>query len=228
MGSPGWIEDWLSAPRFAPYLAAAGTPHRALELYEWNTAIAAAFHHDLAHLEVGLRNAYDRALRAGLDPDELHWVFNPYRYFPVDMQRAANRQRVDANVTARRQIEKAANQARRDRRDPTEDPPAGKVLAEITFGFWRYLSARRHHDRLWIPHLHKAFPGGTSRPAVDRPIGRLHDLRNRVAHHEPLLRAKLDGRHQDVLDVAELLAPELATHIKTTSSVPRLISERPC
>lgn len=221
-----WVEGWLSAPRFASYLSATGTAHRALELYEWNSALAAAFHRDLAHLEIALRNAYDRAFCAGLGPDEPHWVFNPHRYFPVDMQRAANGQRVDANATARRQIEKAVHQARRGL-SRTEAPPAGKVLAEITFGFWRYLSARRHHDRLWIPHLHRVFPSGTGRPMVDRPVGRLHDLRNRVAHHEPLLRTNLGDRHQDVLTIAELLAPELATHISATSAVPRLISERP-
>lgn len=69
-----WIEDWLSAPRFAVYLRAAGHDrHRAVELHEWNAAISSAFHHDLAHLEVGLRNAYDRALSRGTSPGE-HWA----------------------------------------------------------------------------------------------------------------------------------------------------------
>ncbi|GAA4387400.1 hypothetical protein GCM10023153_01750 [Ornithinibacter aureus] len=36
----------------------------ALDLYEWNAEISAALLRDLAHLEVGLRNAYDRALSA--------------------------------------------------------------------------------------------------------------------------------------------------------------------
>ena len=56
------------------------------------------------------------------------------------------------------------------------------------FGFWRYLSTAAHHHPLWIPYLHTAFTAGTSRTAVDHPVGRLHHLRNRIAHHEPLLR----------------------------------------
>jgi hypothetical protein len=78
-----WIEGWLSEPRFAVYLAAAeGGRGKAIALYERNTAVAAAVHHDLAHVEVGLRNAYDRAL-CGATPDrESHWVFAP-PFFPL-------------------------------------------------------------------------------------------------------------------------------------------------
>ncbi|MGH3849102.1 MAG: hypothetical protein ACRDRT_05270, partial [Pseudonocardiaceae bacterium] len=61
---PGpWAEAWLSPPRFGVYLAAAGQDrHLALQLYEWNAIVSAAFHRDLAHLEVALRNAYDAAI----------------------------------------------------------------------------------------------------------------------------------------------------------------------
>lgn len=58
-----WVEAWLSAPRFAVYLTATGGDRaRALALYEWNAQLSAALLHDLAHLEVGLRNAYDVVL----------------------------------------------------------------------------------------------------------------------------------------------------------------------
>jgi hypothetical protein len=64
---------WLSAPRHAVYLAAAdGDTRRALALYEWNAQLSAALHRDLAHLEVGLRNAYNAAL-ATRWPGSPHW-----------------------------------------------------------------------------------------------------------------------------------------------------------
>ena len=44
--------------------AAAGDRTAALELYEWNASMSAAVLHDLAHLEVAIRNAYDAALVA--------------------------------------------------------------------------------------------------------------------------------------------------------------------
>lgn len=58
-----WVTRWLSPARFAVYLTAAGgDPYLALELYEWNTETSSAILHDLAHVEVGLRNAYNTAL----------------------------------------------------------------------------------------------------------------------------------------------------------------------
>jgi hypothetical protein len=75
-----WVEARLSAPRFEVYLAAAsGDRARALALYEWNAQLSAALLHDLAHLEVGLRNAYDVALSlAGLDPLTGPWPEAPF------------------------------------------------------------------------------------------------------------------------------------------------------
>ncbi len=58
-------ELWLSTPRLRRYLAACGGDReRALRLYDWNARISAALLCDLAHFEVALRNAYDRALMA--------------------------------------------------------------------------------------------------------------------------------------------------------------------
>ena len=57
-----WVERWLSRPRHSVYLAASqGDPQLALEPYEWNAEFSAALLRDLAHVEVGLRNACDRA-----------------------------------------------------------------------------------------------------------------------------------------------------------------------
>lgn len=47
--SDTWIDEWLSAGRFATYISAAGGDRgRALALYEWNAQLSAAFLHDLA------------------------------------------------------------------------------------------------------------------------------------------------------------------------------------
>lgn len=229
-----WVEDWLSPPRFAIYLNAADHDRRtALELYEWNTAVSAAFQHDLAHLEVGLRNAYDRALTAAIPEGHPHWVFEPQLFFPPRSQRAANGEYYDVNKTTRNKINEAIRAAASPgpgRRPLTtgEQPPPGKVIAELNFGFWRYLSAKRHDEHLWVPHLHKAFRPGTSRRAVDQPVKRLHTLRNRVAHHEPLLTTDLEQACQDVLTVAGLISEELCAHIRAHSTCTTLIGQRPC
>ncbi len=58
-----WAECWLSPSRFSSYLnPCAGDVGRALELHEWNLALGRALMGDIAHLELALRNAYDRVL----------------------------------------------------------------------------------------------------------------------------------------------------------------------
>ncbi|WP_232807276.1 hypothetical protein [Geodermatophilus chilensis] len=96
------------------------------------------------------------------------------------------------------------------------------------FGFWRYLSSAAHEKTLWVPALHHAFPSGTDRAAhVDGPVGRLHDLRNRVAHHEPLLTTDVAGRLSDLTGVAARLDPRLGQHLLATSTVSNLLATRP-
>lgn len=107
------------------------------------------------------------------------------------------------------------------------------------FGFWRYLSTTAHHHRLWIPYLHVAFAPGTARRAVDRPAGLLHQLRNRIAHHEPLLHRNtttgvlspttghLIARHDDLLTLTELISPHLHDYIAAASTVREQIDRHP-
>ena len=62
-----WIPAWLSVARWQPYLTyCKGDGQRALALYEWNLHVAGAVLHDVAHVEVAIRNAYDKAF-------SLHW-----------------------------------------------------------------------------------------------------------------------------------------------------------
>jgi len=231
---PGpWVEVWLSAPRFGVYIAAAAGDRRlALDVYEWNALVSAAFQRDLAHLEVALRNAYNAAIVANTPPGLPHWTTDPSRLFPVRWRAARDGTRIDANRAPREQIERAVREA-----GPAA--PSGKVIAELMFGFWRYLSTAAHHHPLWIPYLHAAFAPGTGRPAVDRPVGRLHQMRNRIAHHEPLLRRNnttgvlslttqhLADRHGDLLTIAELISPELRDYIAATSTVSDQIDRHP-
>jgi len=247
-GAGDWVERWLSRPRFGVYLAAVGGDRpTALQLYEWNATVSAAFMRDLAHLEVALRNAYDDALTSGLPPRGMHWVFDPTRYFPTVWKTARNGARYNDNHEPQRLIAQATATAllsvqaaaRTTKQAVPVTPAPGKVVAELPFGFWRYLSAAKHEKRLWVPYLHKAFAAGTSRHELDRRINRLHELRNRIAHHEPLLRRNrvtgvlslssrhLDDRHHDLLAVADLISPNIRDYIAATSTCATTINHRP-
>lgn len=233
--APGhWIERWLSPGRFAPYLSAAqGDRVLALRLYEWNTEISSAFLHDLAHVEVGLRNCYNLALEQHT-PFPTHWtrhgstLFAPvyrtmHRFNPSTGRRAPVRS--DINRMQRETLQRAISEAHQQ--TPHVQPPPGKIIAQLTFGFWRFLSSSAHEVTLWRTYLHHGFPAGTSRSTIDRLVRDLHVLRNRVAHYEPLLGEDLARKHQRLIELANLIDPILATYARGTTQVSRLIRNRP-
>ncbi len=223
-----WVEDWLSAERFATYLAAAnGSRPNALALYEWNIRAASAIQQDLCHLEIGLRNAYDTALRKHW-PGPADWTNDPLGVFPRQRSTrggkgtANPKAKVDVNATPRTLLMKARQDAGGSAAQP------GKVVAELSLGFWRYLSIKRHEKHLWVPYLHHAFPPGTDRSRdVDSRIFRLHTIRNRVAHHEPLLGVNLLARLGDILDLAKLINPDLSAYIDSTTQIRQVVADRP-
>lgn len=220
-----WIEQWLSAPRFSRYLTeATGDRTAALALYEWNGHVCSALHRDLAHLEIGLRNAYDVALSANWNGTG-HWLADGYSvvFAPLFRTRrtASGSRRVDVNRRSRELVEAAIANAGGKGAAP------GKVVAELSFGFWRYLSSSAHEKTLWVTALYQAFPPKTDRSTVDGAIGRLHELRNRIAHHEHLLSENISDRWQDLRDVAGALSTDLDAHIAAGSQVPALVAARP-
>ncbi|WP_345376787.1 hypothetical protein [Frondihabitans cladoniiphilus] len=102
----------------------------------------------------------------------------------------------------------------------------GKVVAEIMFGFWTFMTAGSHEDLVWTPYLRHAFPPGTDRNRLHETLSALRDFRNRVAHHEPILGAP-ESQRRRIVFVARLLSPDVAAHIVEHSDVPDLLRRKP-
>jgi hypothetical protein len=227
--TPAWVEDWLTPGRYAKYLRAAGGNHdRALAIYEWNNALAAALFRDLSHLEVGLRNGYDRALldhpdvvgRDWLDPD----VYRNHlfaRHMALDD--GGNMQ--DKNATPRSNITSARKACGYDR--PDSGTPRGKVIAELMFGFWSYLTDSLHEKTLWVPALHTAYEAGADRARIHAALTELRELRNRIAHHESVFDRPVENYRRRVVYVAANLSTDLKDYIVDTSKVAGLLREKP-
>ena len=221
-----WVEQWLSAPRFGRYLAETGGDRaRALRLYDWDARISAAVLRDLAHFEVALRNAYDVALTAATPAGQTHWTLAPETVFPPLYRSKRTPGRAARPIDINRQPREIVDRAVAAAGGPAA--PSGKVVANLTFGFWRYLSSKAHEKSLWVPYLHAAFGAKTNRSDLDARVGRLHELRNRVAHHEPLLSTNLTAALQDVLWVTERLDPPIAQYISSSTDIPTLNAARP-
>jgi len=210
-----WVEQWLSPDRFHTYLQLAGYDRaRALDLHEWNTQLNAALLHDFAHLEVGLRNFYDRALMAAVHPGDSHWTDQASftALFPAV-----------GGGDARTHAELGT--ARRNAGGPTAPP--GKLLAELTFGFWVFMTSSRHTNLIWTPHLDALYPAGSQRGQIHHGLDELRKARNRVAHHEPVRVAEVNKLTRRIDRYAGYVSPQLAQYIRYTSTVHGLLGSRP-
>jgi hypothetical protein len=94
---------------------------------------------------------------------------------------------------------------------------AGRVVAELTFGFWTSLCDRAYERPLWqplwrrrtvLPHLPRRH---RTRHFVSAHLNGIRLLRNRVFHYEPVWhRRDLAQRHQDILEAIGWVSPVLA------------------
>jgi hypothetical protein len=163
--------DALSPERIAPYLrtAGGGDLDAAVRLYEWNLAISGGLYEALGILEVVLRNALCTQLAVHHGTLVGKWYDDPLGVL---------------SDLAHDDIAAARHRVRKLRRP--EKP--GRVVAELNFGFWKYLLAKRDEATLWTGHLRRAFPKlqPQKRAVVCRALDELHTLRDKIAHHEPI------------------------------------------
>lgn len=229
------LERSITPSRLGTYVAqAAGDVSLARELYLWDRELSVAFLADLAIIEIALRNAMNAQLSA-------RWGSEWYRDVEVPLDERSSRQLSEAWG-----------------RIAGEKTP-GRVVAQCMFGFWRGLLDKGDHvgrpprrvrcdyEILWRGVLDKSFPGGRARAAADGErwqrdyaravVSRVNDLRNRVAHHEPLISGfPLTGQrtrqtalsaHEDCVRLAEMIDRDLASLLKATSGVPSVLGRRP-
>ncbi|MYS32599.1 Abi-like protein [Streptomyces sp. KhCrAH-43] len=206
------VIELISPDRLNPYLTACtGDSAAALALYRWNSDLAAAFFEPLGHLEIMLRNALDARLVARQQRRGRTTEWYDDRQVPLSGK-------------ARSDIAQAQERAGRG----GTTVPHGKVIAELSFGFWRFLLARQYKTNLW-PDLAGAFPHAPNRAltTVEDPVKRLHKFRNRIAHHEGIWHLPLEARRNDIQTVLGFIAPAAATWVSDASRIDDVLARRP-
>lgn len=206
-----------------------------LGLYLWDRDLAAAALADIAVLEVALRNAMNTRLVE---------IAGRVDWYAID---------VGLDDRSLRTVAQAWNRLPQRQRTP------GRVVAQLMFGFWRGLleqgghhgdgplRVRRLYEDLWRAGMHRAFPGGRAEAAgagqrwtrtwtlgVVTPV---HALRNRAAHHEPLVngfpmpgedrRLSVEQGHQACLGLARVLDRDLASWLREHSQLAERLARRP-
>lgn len=188
------IEAILHTERIDAYRQDGAAPALTLARYMLNMALSESLYPTLQFAEIALRNAVHRELTARCGTDA--WYDSPT---------ARLRSRQQDKVT------EAKDTLRRNRKPLTP----GRIIAELTFGFWRGFF-NNPHARTGIGAFlsRKAFPHAPAseqyQTKLDRRWQDIRDLRNRVFHHERILHWRdLDARHQAIVDIIAWMSPEL-------------------
>jgi len=103
----------------------------------------------------------------------------------------------------------------------------GRIVAALTFGFWTALLNKDYED-LWRTTLRHALDAGAcdekgrglSRKSLATLATPLRKLRNRVAHHEPILYWSLPKHHANILRLTGWLSPAAEAWTRQHSRFP--------
>lgn len=207
--SENQLDELLSTERFGRYLAwAGGDREKAFELYALNTALSEALYTPMQMLEVALRNRFHAVLS---DERGEYWFDDP-GLISVEHQRE--------------QLAKARAGLQAEGKPITP----GRVVASLTFGFWTAM-LNKPYENLWQTVLHKAARRedgkGLTRKALAGPLTPIRVIRNRVAHHEPIINWNLPRHYANIEQMTTWLSPVAADWLRHHSRFPVVYPSTP-
>jgi len=106
-------------------------------------------------------------------------------------------------------------------------------VAGLTFDFWRYLFTKSHQVDVWttVRHSLRGLPGSRRRTnqfaEFEAAVVAVYDLRNRVAHHEPIRLNEALSNLEAILLLAEYIDPAAHVWISNASQIEQVLAERP-
>lgn len=194
------LEKTLSKPRFQTYLdACAGDAVSAEALYIENMHLSGAALEAIHVFEVAVRNRIDGQLRIwnAANGGSSDWALLPTPFLAGILDGKGKLTEARSN----------ANKALRKKRTPNHDD----VVAQLALGTWRYLlpSQDPFKQKIWDEAVSKAFPNNHAGVDILKSwIEIVYDLRNRVAHFEPIFSRDLRGKRRAIRDVLNAMSKE--------------------
>ena len=214
----------LSAERLKALTELTGSSQTAIELHQATLALGAELMSVVATIEISLRNSVRDNLTQHFGVDT--WLLQPP--VPFQWKEPEKKKAVMAQDSAQRAEYAKLNQAEKGALDvlayPNGRPPntshlkrardrrkrisvsTGKVVAELTLYFWKRLYGPEYDQTLWRPTLKRTFPNKKIKRAdIATNLEKIYQVRNRLAHHEPVLHKRFDEAVAAIEYIAENL-----------------------
>lgn len=164
----------IGEERLTAYLDCTENRREALKLYALNARLSKHLLEVIGGLEIALRNAVSDSI------SDYYSRADWYRTRRFIRELAPERRQ---NLRETRKRLKAQNRKERP----------GRVVAGLTFHFWVAMHEKKYRDIIWTPHLHKIWPKGENLKRVHKDLSKIRDLRNRIAHFEPIFKDQWRG-----------------------------------
>ncbi len=203
----------ISEARFSTYLEAAGNdPAKAMELYYWNSLLSQAMYLPLQMWEIALRNKLSSFL-----------VWKYGAKWPYD----------ERLIRGLKSAEQRKLNATKDRLTPsgtTTQLSTDKIVADLSAGFWVALLATSYAVPFsWHYNLSRVFPNmqQPDRAVLSAKCNGLLDLRNRVAHHEPVFHLALPNLRRDLAELTRGMCTSVAAYVSAVCTFDNIWGNRP-
>jgi hypothetical protein len=207
-----FIELALDQQRLRRYMPAAENDiHTAFRFYIWNCQLCEAFYLPLHFVEILVRNALHRALRARLGIGWYkHSIFiqlldEHYRFALEDA---------------------VSDEARNGHGTVTDDD----IVSALPFSFWQHLATKRFERFIWAKGVRLAFPYAekeSRREDLFNLVESVRRWRNRIAHHRAIFDKGPMRTHTEILVLLKWVCPETSKWVASGSRVPQVLALRP-
>lgn len=196
----------MSPERLERYLnAAGGDLEKALRGYTRNARLSEAFYTPLQGVEIAIRNAFHK---------QLVKAFGQFWYDELDKQNILDPQKDRKTPGTLLKL----REARQYLQEKGKPETSSRMAAELSFGFWVGICAKRYQKDLWNPFLNNPFKGlSLTRRDVFERLEKIRNLRNRIAHHEPILNRNLPNDYANILETIRWICGASANWIEATS-----------
>lgn len=203
----------LSAPRISRYLTeVSGDNVAAVKLYHWNVLLSQSLYLPVQAWEVCLRNQLN---------EFLSWKFNDlWPYEPRALRAFRSRDQAKVLEAIKRQ----------ERQRKTATVPTSAIVADLSAGFWVSMLTRGYDvPFVWRRNLSRIFPNAANRDreATWNACNGLLDLRNRIAHHEPIYRLDLPKLRVSLGTLVESMCPGTKSYLDATCTFDSIWAARP-
>ncbi len=210
----------ISMERLSAYICSdADNIEDIINRYKNNIKISQALYPELSILEISLRNAIDNIFKEKFGED---WI----------EQEVINNNILDNYDYMT--LQKAYNDTKNECKKSSKDFTAGKIIANLSFGFWTNICLKKYNSKIWTKKgffkgVFVNYPKNKQQQihAISNTLNSIRKLRNRVFHYERILKhpSSLLKKYNEIMEILSYLPQSDVTILSDTSNFLNIFNE---